>query len=203
MVRHQAEEAYDLIAQQYAVRHQAMPPRIVELGERFLEYLTPGARILDVGCGAGRDMAWMEAHGFRTTGIDLSSGMLAQARKLARGEVRHMDMCHLTFPDASFDGVWCSSSLLHVPHALATVALGQMRRVLVKAGMLFLSLLEGESERWESEASEFAQVQRLFVHYPQTVVTTYLSQAGFVPAEQYRDDTGTHIWLNFLARAVG
>ncbi|HEX6483749.1 MAG TPA: class I SAM-dependent methyltransferase [Ktedonobacteraceae bacterium] len=114
-----------------------------------------------------------------------------------------MDMCHLTFPDASFDGVWCSSSLLHVPHALAPVALGQMRRVLVKAGMLFLSLLEGESARWETEASEFAQVQRLFVHYPQTLVTTYLAQAGFVPVEQYRDDAGTHIWLNFLARAVG
>ena len=81
-----------------------------------------------------------------------------------------MDMCHLTFPDASFDGVWCSSSLLHVPHALAPVALGQMRRVLVKAGMLFLSLLAGESARWETEASEFAQVQRLFVHYPQTLV---------------------------------
>ncbi len=61
MVRHQAEEAYDLIAQEYAVRHQAMPPRIVELGERFLGYLTPGSRILDVGCGSGRDMAWMEA----------------------------------------------------------------------------------------------------------------------------------------------
>ncbi|HEX6483750.1 MAG TPA: methyltransferase domain-containing protein [Ktedonobacteraceae bacterium] len=71
MVRHQAEEAYDLITQQYAVRHQAMPPRIVELGERFLGYLAPGARLLDVGCGAGRDMAWMEAHGFRTTGIAL------------------------------------------------------------------------------------------------------------------------------------
>ena len=41
MVRHQAEEAYDLIAQEYALRHQTMPPRIVELGERFLEYLAP------------------------------------------------------------------------------------------------------------------------------------------------------------------
>ena len=85
-----------------------------------------------------------------------------------------MDMCHLTFPDASFEGVWCSSALLHVPQALAPDALGQMRRVLVPEGMLFLSLLEGESEMWETEASEFTHVQRLFVHYPQPVVTTYL-----------------------------
>jgi hypothetical protein len=53
MVRHQAEEAYDLLAQDYAVRHQAMPTRIVEHGERFLGYLTKGTHLLDVGGGAG------------------------------------------------------------------------------------------------------------------------------------------------------
>jgi ubiquinone/menaquinone biosynthesis C-methylase UbiE len=127
MVRHKTEEAYDLIAQEYTVRHLEMPPRIAELGARFLGYLAPGSRILDVGCGSGRDMAWMEAQGLRTTGIDLSSGMLAQARQRVRGEVWQMDMCHLTFPEASFDGIWCSSSLLHVPQALAPDALSQMR----------------------------------------------------------------------------
>ena len=75
MVRHQTEEAYDLIAQQYAVRHQEMPERLIELGKRFLGSLAKGSRILDVGCGAGRDMAWMEVQGFRTTGIDLSPGI--------------------------------------------------------------------------------------------------------------------------------
>ena len=63
----------------------------------------------------------------------------------------------LTFPAPSKEGVWCSSSLLHMSHALAPAALAQMSRVLVKAGTRFLSLLEGESERWESEASEFVQ----------------------------------------------
>ena len=85
------------------------------VGERFLGYLAKGARLLDVGCGSGRDMAWMEAQGFRTVGIDLSSGMLAQARKLARGEVRHMDMCHLTFPDTSFEGSLVSRFFVAYP----------------------------------------------------------------------------------------
>lgn len=203
MVRHQTEEAYDLIAQEYAVRHHEMPERLTELGACFLRDLAPGSRILDVGCGSGRDMAWMEAQGFHLTGIDLSLGMLAQARQRARGEIIHMDMCLLTFPDASFEGVWCCSSLLHVPHAQAPQALRQMRRVLAPGGTLFLSLLEGDGEVWEPETSEFANVQRLFVHYPQVVVTLYLSQAGLVPVEQYRDTAGTHIWLNVLARAVG
>ena len=89
MVRHQAEEAYDLIAQEYAVRHQAMPPRIVELGERFLGYLTPGSRILDVGCGSCRDMACMEAEALshnrdRSFILNAISGAEARVR---RGQV--------------------------------------------------------------------------------------------------------------------
>jgi hypothetical protein len=42
----------------------------------------------------------------------------------------------------------------------------------------------GESDMWKSERSEFAPVQWLFVRYPQTVVMTCLSHAGFVPVEQ-------------------
>jgi SAM-dependent methyltransferase len=172
MVRHKAEEAYDLIAQEYAIKRCLHGSSNSESGfwdiSRQDRVFSMSAVVL-VAIWLG----WRRRR-FRTTGIDLSSGMLAQARKLARDEVRQMDMCHLTFPDASFEGVWCSSALLHVPQALAPDALGQMRRVLVPEGMLFLSLLEGESEMWETEASEFTHVQRLFVHYPQPVVTTYL-----------------------------
>jgi ubiquinone/menaquinone biosynthesis C-methylase UbiE len=202
MAHHKTEEAYDRVAKEYAVRHREVPARLAELGAHFLGYLAPGSRILDIGCGHGRDMAWMELQGFSATGIDISSGMLSQARQLVRGEVLHMDMCHLTFPERSFEGVWCCSSLLHVPQAQAQEALRHMRRVLVPGGMFFLSLLEGDGEAWEAEASEFADVQRLFVHYPLKAARASLSQAGFVSVEQYRDIAGKHTWLNFLARVV-
>jgi len=202
MVRQEAEAAYNQIAEEYAIRHREMPPRIAELGERFLGYLTPGARILDAGCGPGRDMAWMETQGFSVTGIDISSGMVAQARERVHGQVWQMDMCHLSFPEASFEGVWCSAALLHVQQAQAPEALRQMRRVLIPQGVLFLSMLEGDGEAWEPEASEFAGVQRLFVYHPLKEAEVLLAQAGFAVVEQYRDVAGKHVWLNFLASAV-
>ncbi len=51
------------IAADYAVINAAMPPPLAELATRFLARLSPDARVLDVGCGAGRDMAWIEAQG--------------------------------------------------------------------------------------------------------------------------------------------
>src|SRR5260370_30557962 len=102
-LREQVEAAYDQIADRYAALTAAMPARVVELGTGFLSHLPSTARVLDVGCGPGYHMAWMEAQGFHVTGIDLSNEMLTQARMRVRGELGQMDMCQLTFPPASFE----------------------------------------------------------------------------------------------------
>lgn len=198
MVRERMEAAYDQIAEEYAHLYPEMPPRVVELGTRFLNLIGPAARVLDAGCGPGRDMAWMESRGFLVTGIDLSRGMLAQARPHVRGALLHMDMCHLTFADVSFTGIWCCSSFFHLPRNEALEALKQMHRVLIPGGMLYLSLLEGEGETWTETG--FAGVKRYFVHYAHDEARNMLSQAGFAPFENHRDEAPGHAWLNFFAQ---
>ncbi len=115
MIRQRMEAAHDRVAAQYAEQNAIMPPLLVEFATRFLTRLEPGANILDVGCGDGRHMAWMEAQGLHATGIDISTGMLAQARPHVQGELLQMDMCHLTFPPASFAGIWLVQRL-SAPH---------------------------------------------------------------------------------------
>ena len=138
--------AYDRIAPDYAIINAAMPTNLATLGERFLARLGPNPCVLDVGCGVGRDMAWMEARGAQVTGIDLSAGMLDLARKTVCGPLLRMDMCRLALPMGQFDSVWCCASLLHVPKARAAEALVEMRCVLVPGGTLYLGLQEGEGE---------------------------------------------------------
>lgn len=199
-LRKQVEVAYDQIADRYAALTSAMPARVVELETRFLSHLPPTARVLDAGCGPGYHMAWMEAQGFRVTGMDLSNEMLIQARMRVRGELVHLDMCQLTFPPASFEGIWCCSSFFHLPKAQATTALSQMQRVLVPEGMLSLSLLEGQGETWEEE-SRFAGVERFFARYTSKEFEALLREAHFSLMECSRDVAdSTHTWLNFLAR---
>ncbi len=196
---------YDTIAASFAEQTARMPVQYEDMGRRFLALLPVSSSILDVGCGAGRDMAWLEALGAGVTGVDLSPGMLAQARRRVRGPLFEMDMRHLGFPDSSFGGIWCMASLLHLPKAEAPRALAEMRRVLVPAGVLALTIQEGEGEVWETEAYGHA-VERYFARYSPQEAERMLADAGFLVLESERADpvkarpcmTG---WLRFLARS--
>jgi len=192
--------AYDRVAADYAIINAAMPANLATLGEQFLAHLGPNPRVLDAGCGVGRDMAWMEARGAQVTGIDLSGGMLDLAGKTVHGPLLRMDMCRLALPTGQFDGVWCCASLLHVPKARAAEALAEMRRVLVPGGVLYLGIQEGEGETWES-GGPFGAVERLFARYAPDEAEALLLGIGFTIDERGRDEAGTRRWLSMLATA--
>jgi ubiquinone/menaquinone biosynthesis C-methylase UbiE len=115
--------------------------------ERFEKQLNAGDKILDVGCGGGRDSLRFMERGYEVTGVDLSPGMLAEAEKRVSnvGFIK-MDMVDLKFPDASFDGIWCCASLLHIKRSSAHDVLRGFRRVLKENGVLFISVKEGEGD---------------------------------------------------------
>jgi len=134
-IARQVQAAYDQIVWAYAARnHGTLADNLITLAARLVQHTGRSAHIIDVGCGTGRDMAWFESHGLTVTGIDLSSGMLAYARGQVSGHLLAMNMCHLGFCHASFDGAWCCAALLHVPKRDAAHALGEIRRVLKSGG---------------------------------------------------------------------
>jgi len=99
---------------------------------------TPGARLLDVACGAGQpalSLAALVGPSGKVTGIDLAPEMLAAAARQARAanlaqlELREMAAEQLSFADASFDGVTCAFGLMLCPDPVRAVA--EMRRVTV------------------------------------------------------------------------
>lgn len=193
--------AYDRIAMDFAATNAAMPAELGMRLDRFLARLGPNARVLDVGCGAGRDMAWMEERGAHVTGVDISAGMLAQARTIVRGPLLQMDMCHLDFSSGSFDGVWCCASLLHLPKAQAPVALNEMRRILAERGVLYVGVQEGEGEAWES-TTPYGAVERFFARYSQDEFVLLLSRNGFMIDELVCNEAPARTRLNVFATAL-
>jgi SAM-dependent methyltransferase len=158
--------------------------------------------VFEAGCGHGRDMAWLEAAGVFVCGIDLSAGMLAQARRRAAGPLVQGDLRHLPLEPGRFHGAWCNAALLHLPRSEAPAALAGMRRRLVPGGGLFLTVQEGQSEGWHRGAYGDPDARRYFTAYTQDEVVALLDSAGFAVEGLAADAAGGRTWLQALATAA-
>ncbi len=197
--RHAA--AYDGCVDDFVARNREMPEPVAALGGELLARLPAAPRILDLGCGPGRDMAWLEARGASAVGLDVSGGMLAAARAQVRGELVQGDMRALPFAAASFDAVWCMAALLHVPKAEAPGVLAEVARVLRADGLFAVGLKQGDGEGWEAGPTGWAD--RYFALYEPDELVALLARAGFVAGSIAANDGGRARWLTAVAtRAV-
>ncbi|MFN0072389.1 MAG: class I SAM-dependent methyltransferase [Chloroflexota bacterium] len=192
--------AYDDLVSVYAEsNHGAMPDELTSLARSIVVHAGIGSRIIDVGCGIGRDMAWFEQRGLAVTGVDLSEGMLGFARGMVQGSLAAMDMQQLGLASDVFDGAWCCASLLHLPKDSAPLALGEIRRVLKRGAMLVLSVQEGAGESWE--ASYGTNSERYFARYQAGEVVDMLIRTGFCVKETGRSVLPLRTWLTFVCYA--
>lgn len=105
----------------------------------FLDRLTAGRTILDVGCGPGRDLQWLSERA-SVVGVDLSVSMSSHARAVTGVPVPVADMGSLPFVDDSFGGIWASASLVHFVDAAAVQVLRELSRVTAPGGIAFVSV---------------------------------------------------------------
>ena len=201
MTTSRMQAAYDQIAEGFAGVTADMPPELAIAAEQFLGIIRPGALVLDLGCGAGRDMAWFESQGATAVGSDLSAGMLVQARLRVRGNLVQADMRRLPFQTACFQGVWCCAALLHLPKADVPRALAEVRRVLSPGGTLFLAVQEGMGEGWERTTRYGESIERFFARYRAEEMTALLVDGGFALRDHTANSAGARHWLNFMTTA--
>jgi SAM-dependent methyltransferase len=168
--------SYDAIAEQFSDYWFDHPPQR-EL-DRFLRRLTPNSRVLDAGCGPGHHAKVLAEAGHDVVAIDLSDGMLAQARRRVRSiRLLKMDIQELRFCTGAFDAVWCSAAAHHVPREQLPPVLRGFRRVLKPGGLLGLNLQVGR----RSEIVERQSDHRFFEYYGHGAeIAVLLDAAGFV-----------------------
>lgn len=125
--------------------------------------LLPSGRVIDLGCGNGRDAGLFIPGGYGYVGVDLSEAMLKLARAShPDADFRPMSLYRLEFPDACFDGFWAMTSLIHVPKRKIDLALGEIRRVVRPGGTGLISMFQGNGEtvvqgRLEGDSRFFAE----------------------------------------------
>ncbi|WP_116141943.1 class I SAM-dependent methyltransferase [Trinickia diaoshuihuensis] len=136
----QTIEAYSTGASRFAAewRDQPAPADMYAL---LQQYFTPGGKTADIGCGAGRDVAWLNDHGFPTIGYDAAPGLLAQAEAAYPNLVfKHDALPELGSIDAqTFDNVLCETVVMHLPPEEVTRACARLADILKPGGTLYLS----------------------------------------------------------------
>jgi SAM-dependent methyltransferase len=132
--------AYDRCAAAFADDWQAQPPP-ADLHALVRRFFRPGGRTADIGCGSGREVAWLDANGFAATGFDPSAALLAQARALYPA----LTFVPAALPDlagvadASFDNVLCETVLMHLPRPAIQASVRRLMAILRPGGCLYLS----------------------------------------------------------------
>lgn len=141
---------YDDIAREYAEEffYDTSDDKYIDF---FLQSLE-GKKVLDVGCGNGRDCKYILQKGFDVNGIDLSIGMLEIAKeRVPEGKFEVMDITNITYPENSYDGIISNCSLFHIPSEELPKTLESFARILKPNGKLLLILQEGLGETMVEE----------------------------------------------------
>jgi SAM-dependent methyltransferase len=129
----------------YAGREKTRHTRLA----RFLALLPPGARILELGCGAGDDSAQMLARGFDVRPTDGSPEMASEASKRLGRSVETLLFHDLSEVEA-YDAVWANACLLHVPRPELGQVLALIWRALKPGGHFYASFKAGEADGRDS-----------------------------------------------------
>ena len=157
----------------------------------FLAHIPQGGRILDVGFGSGRDLAYFTAQGYSALGIDLVEEFVLRAQKEGlSAEVG--DFHDLPFKE-EFEGIWACASLLHSDNL--PLAFENLSRALKMDGVVYLSMKYGKGKAMEGER---------FYHYiDEELLNSLAKNAGLMVEKvtKTEDTLGrTQVWLNAILR---
>ncbi len=191
-------ETYDRIASEFADHVWGI--HLDAALNRFSALVAPGGLVLDLGCGPGRDTALLRERGYRAVGLDLSMGMLREARGRVGGAFACADMRALPLPAACLDGIWLNAALLHVPREDVPRTLRGIRRALRPGGALFVAVKQGDGAGWTAWQGH----ARYFTYFAVDELAGLLAGAGFdVTESRIHVDpaTGTP-WIQTLATAT-
>jgi SAM-dependent methyltransferase len=171
-----------------------------EVYERFLKYLPKQARILDAGCGVGRDSKCFLSRGYEVVPFDGSMEMVKMASHLLGKEVLQLLFQDMEFSN-EFDAIWANASLLHVPYENLRDLIQRFHKSLLPSGIFYASFKYGAFMRQIED--------RVFFDMNEVSIQPYL-EGLFQPIELWKSaDTRSRVapspdksWLHVIARRM-
>lgn len=191
-VYHRGLDAY---LAQWARRRYRVPALLREL----IRTLSPGARVLDVGCGPGQDTRYLAARGFRPGGVDAVGPFLQWARAQRRKTpLVQGDLLALPFRPNSFDAAWAAASLIHLSKRDVRRALRDLRAIIAPGGRLAATFVHGTAS---GVSARGWLPGRYFSRWTKSELETAVANSGWhietIATVTNRERKGR--WLNLVA----
>ncbi|WP_322921786.1 class I SAM-dependent methyltransferase [Nocardioides renjunii] len=193
--------AYDLDAAAYAAHAPPVPDAVRADLEALAAATGEGARVLEVGSGAGRDALLMEQLGLAVRRTDVTPAFV----DLLRGQGHTCDLLDpltddLAAPEGPYDAVWANASLLHVARDDLGAVLARLAAVTRPAGILRMSVKEGDGDGWSTHGS--IRLPRHFTYWRAGPLAQVAAAAGWSEVSVCSGIPGTRgeAWLALSAR---
>jgi SAM-dependent methyltransferase len=176
------QDGYDRVAAEYAatifdeLQHKPFDRALLD---RFVTEVHPIGPACDLGCGPGQVARYLHDRGLSVFGLDLSTEMLAQARRLNPGiQFEHGTMPAIPRDDESLGGITAFYSIIHLPRPQLAAAFDEMFRVLRPAGTLLVAFHLGPEDR---HIEEFLgqSVSMDFFFFTRSEIEHRLEESGF------------------------
>lgn len=169
-----------------------------EVQDKFLQMLS-GKKILDFGCGSGRDTMYFLKSGFDVTATDGSEELCKYASEYTGIHVKQMLFQDLDEVDY-YDGIWACSSILHLSKNELRIVMNKMSRALKAGGIIYTSFKYGN---FEGERNG-----RFFTDFTIDEFTDFVKDVKEMAIEEYwitgdvRPGRGDERWLNLILRKI-
>ena len=159
-------------------------------------------KILDLGCGSGRDLVAFQEMGYQVTGLDATPAFVEMASQIAGCEVWQQSFLSLDLPSKTFDGMFANASLIHVPSVEMLGVLENLHQALSKNGILLMSMVRGDREGYSERPTGF----RYVTGWEYESLKPILEAAKFQIIDRYYRPQGSPIeectWLVMVVQKI-
>jgi SAM-dependent methyltransferase len=118
-------------------------------------HLESGNTVVDVGCGSGRDILWLNNRGYDVIGLERSSGLAGLARKHTTCPIIEADFETYNFTKLSADALLLIGTLVHLPRPKFSITLKAICRALKKHGFLLITMKQGKGTVTDPDGRQF------------------------------------------------
>ena len=197
-----ARALFDKYSQQYLENTQTGIELLRVDRENFAQHIlynATGKKIIDIGCGPGRDLLIFSQMGFDPIGLDISEVNVESCKtrglQAMKGDIYSLGDY---FTENVFDGAWCNCSITNwILKAELPKVLQDLKKIVKPGGIIFVGSVLGNFSGWEID-QKYDRLKRYNNHWREEELRRLIAPLGKLLGERKLTNTGKKDYLNLV-----